>query len=65
MQWSDEQRGFVVETFFKNGDSVIATQRAFRTHFQLGRRARVPSWNTILMWLDSVRVTGSTLNESG
>ena len=32
MGWSDEHRGFVVETFFKNNESVIATQRAFRRH---------------------------------
>ena len=63
MVWSGEQCGFVIETFFKNGDSVIAIQRAFRTHFQLGRRARVPSWNTILRWVDSVRATGSTLKK--
>jgi hypothetical protein len=28
MSWSGEHRGFVVETFFKNNESVIATQRA-------------------------------------
>ena len=42
MGWSGEHRGFVVETFFKNNESVIATQRAFRRHFRLGRRAPVP-----------------------
>jgi len=31
MSWSGEHRGFVVETFFKNNESVIATQRAFRS----------------------------------
>jgi hypothetical protein len=29
--------------FLKNGESVIATQRAFRTHFELGRRDRILS----------------------
>ena len=32
MGWSGEHRGFVVETFFKNNESVITTQRAFRRH---------------------------------
>ena len=39
MELYGEQHGFVIKTFFKNGDPVIATQRAFRTHFQVGRRA--------------------------
>jgi hypothetical protein len=30
--WSGEHRDFVVETFFKNNESVIATQRTFRRH---------------------------------
>ena len=64
MRWSGrEQRGFVIGAFFKNGDSVIATQRVFRTYFQLGRRAKDPSWNTILRWMDSVHATGSTLKK--
>ena len=41
MEWSGEQGGFVIEMFFKNEDSLIATQRAFRTHFQLGCHASV------------------------
>ena len=63
MELSVEQRGFVIETFLKNGDSVIATQRAFCIHFQLGLRARAPSRNTVLTWVDSVCATGSTLKE--
>ena len=52
------------EDFFKNRDFEIATQRAFRTHFQLGRRAMVPSWNTILRWVDSLLATGSRLKKT-
>jgi hypothetical protein len=33
MSWSGEHRGFVIEAFFKNNDSVTATQRAFQTRF--------------------------------
>ena len=29
MSWSGEHRGFVIEAFFKNNDSVTVTQRAF------------------------------------
>ena len=61
MDWSDEHRGFVVETFFKNNESVIATQRTFRKHFRLGRRAPVPDRKTIRLWVSNTRVTGSTL----
>jgi len=61
MGWLGEHRGFVVETFFKNNESVIATQRAFRRHFRLGRRAPVPDRKTILLWVSNMRATGSTL----
>ena len=43
MAWSTEHRAFVVETYFKCGDSVIAAQRQFRTHFGVGRHGRVPN----------------------
>ena len=35
MAWNTEHRAFVVETYFKCGDSVIAAQRQFCTHFWL------------------------------
>ncbi|PNF39089.1 hypothetical protein B7P43_G04147, partial [Cryptotermes secundus] len=44
-------------------ESVIATQRAFRTHFELGRRDGIPTRNTILRWVASFRATGSTLKK--
>lgn len=38
MAWTCAHRAFAIETFFlKNGESVIATQRAFRAHFMLHR----------------------------
>jgi hypothetical protein len=43
MEWLGTQSAFVVETFLKNRESVIATQRAFRTHFELRRRNRIPT----------------------
>lgn len=62
-QWSSEHRSFVVETYFKNGDSVVATQRHFRRHFNVGRQGHVPSRNTILLWVNTFRTTGSTLKQ--
>ena len=35
-RWSVEHRAFVVETYFKNNDSVL-TQRIFRRHFNIHR----------------------------
>jgi len=61
MGWSGEYSGFDVETFFKNNESVIATQRAFRRHFRLGRRAPVQDRKTILLWVSNMRDSGSTL----
>jgi len=61
MGWTGEHRGFVVEMFFKNNESVIATQRAFHRHFRLSRRASIPDRKTILLWVSNMRATGSTL----
>jgi hypothetical protein len=33
MGWTDEYRGFVVEAYYEDNRSVIATQTAFRTRF--------------------------------
>ena len=38
MAWSGEYRAFIVEEFIRNGGSPVATQRAFRFRFALGRR---------------------------
>ena len=61
MSWSGEHRGFVAETLFKNNESVVATQRAFRRYFRLGRRAPVPDRKTMVLWVWNMRATGSTL----
>lgn len=34
-QWPGQHRAFATETFFKNGESVIATQTLFRIHFAI------------------------------
>jgi len=45
-QWTAQYRAFVVEAYFKNGDSAITTQRLFRRHFNITRHGRVPCSNT-------------------
>jgi len=61
MVWTGEHRGFAVEAYYENNRSVIATQRAFRTRFALGRNASVPDRKTILLWISNLWATGSTL----
>ena len=46
-QWTAQHRAFVVEAYFKNGDSAVPTQRLFRRHFNLPRHGLVPCRNTI------------------
>ena len=56
--WISEHHAFVVETYFICGDSVIAAERQFRTHFGVGR---VPNRKTILLWIRNFRQTSSAL----
>lgn len=62
-QWSSAHRAFVVETYFKSGDSVVVTQRQFRRHFNVPCGGRIPSRNTIKLWVQNFRSTGSTLKQ--
>ena len=45
----------------KNGGSPVATQRAFRIRFALGRRKAVLDKKTIYLWVSNFRQTGQTL----
>ena len=47
MAWSGKHRAFIVEEFIRNCGSPVATQRAFRIRFPLGRRETVPDKKTI------------------
>lgn len=60
-QWLAQHRSYVIETFFKNNDSIISTQRLFRVHFNVGRHGAVPSRNTILKWVGNFRNTASAM----
>jgi len=61
MAWLGEYRAFIVDEFIKNGGSPVATQRAFRIRFALGRREAVPDKKTIYHRVANFRQTGQTL----
>jgi len=61
MAWLGEHRALIVEGFIKNGGSPVATQRAVRIRFALGRREAVPYKKTIYRWVSNFRQTGQTL----
>ena len=58
-RWSVGDPAFAVETYFKNNDSVVVTQRIFRRHFDIRRNYSVPSRNTVLLWVRNFRETAS------
>ena len=59
MRWSKEERAFAVEAYFSNGRSIIATQRAFRTRFNIRTGAPLPSRQSIALWVNTFRVGGN------
>ena len=59
MVWSNEQRAFAVEIYFSQSHSIVAVQRAFRTRYQIPPRDRVPDRESILLWVENFRGTGS------
>ena len=65
MPWLGEHRGFAVRTFLENGRSVVATQRAFRLHFQISRHGRIPDGKLIKRWVEALEETGSTRRPRG
>jgi len=54
-------RAFVVEAYFKNGDSAVTTQRLFRRHFNIPSHGRVPCRNTTKEWVQNFRENASAL----
>jgi len=57
--WTAQRRAFIVEAYFKNGDSAITT-RLFRRNFNI-RHGRVPCRNTIKEWVQNFRENASAL----
>jgi hypothetical protein len=58
-RWSVEHQAFAVETYFKNNDSVVVTQRIFRQHFNIHWNSLVPTHYTVLLWVRNFRETAS------
>ena len=52
------ERAFAVEAYFSCGKSIIATQRAFRRHFNVAPRGRVPGRQSIVSWVKNFRESG-------
>jgi len=61
-QWTAQHCAFIVEAYFKNGDSAISTQRLFRRHFNIPHHDRVPCHNTIKQWVQNFWENASALN---
>ena len=61
MVWLGEHCAFIAEEFIKNGGLPVATRRAFRIRFALGRREAVPDKKMIYSWVSNFRQTGQTL----
>ena len=61
VQWVTQHRAFVVEAYFKNGDSAVTTQRLFHRHFNNPRHGRVPCHNTIKEWVQNFQENASAL----
>ena len=51
-QYTAQHCAFIVEAYFKNGNSAVTT-RLFRRHFNILRHGRVPSHNTIKEWVQN------------
>jgi len=56
-----QHRAFVVEAYFKNGDSAVTTQRLFHRHFNISCHSRVPCCNTIKEWVQNFKENASVL----
>ena len=69
MSWTGEHRAFIVEDFFKNGESYIAAVRNFKNRYTPRRHDQVPTLVTlhadkimsVMLWVNNFRATGSAL----
>jgi hypothetical protein len=62
-RWSLQHRGFAVETYLKNNDSVVVTQQIFCRHFNIHWNDSVPSRNTVLLWVRNFKETVSAVKK--
>ena len=59
MRWSKQVLAFAVETYFSNGRSIIETQRAFRTRFNIRTGAPLRDQQSMTLWVNIFRVSGN------
>lgn len=59
--WTVQHRVFTYDSYVRNNESVVAVQRDFRIHFNVGRHGAVPSRPTIMKWVTSFRTTGNIM----
>lgn len=62
-RWTIQHHAFCVEADLKNNESVIATQRLFRNHFNIRCHFAVPSRHTILRCVSILSTKGSVLKK--
>jgi hypothetical protein len=62
-QWKAQYHAFIVETVFKNGDSVVKTQQVFCKHFSIIHHGKVCCHSTTHLWLENLRTSASALKK--
>jgi hypothetical protein len=62
-QSSAQHCEFIVDTFFKNGDSVVKMQQIFCKHFNIACHRKVPCCNTIQLWAENFITSASALKK--
>ena len=59
IRWLKEEQAFAEGGYFSIGRSIIATQRAFRTRFNIRTEAPLPGRQSIALWVNTFRVSGN------
>ena len=59
--WNVDHHMFAIKQFFRNSDSIVTAQRLFCQKFNVERRGAIPDRNTILLWVEAFRTTGSVM----
>ena len=59
MRWWKDEQAFAVDIYFSNGRFIIATQRVFRTKFNIPTGAPLPERQSIALWVNTFGVGGN------
>jgi len=54
-----------VENYFRKNESVATVRRAYRTRFKIPLRQVVPDRESIILWVNNFRETGSVIKNGG